>query len=186
MLATVGPKGRLAIVLDTGAVSRGSGNTGSNKERDVRKALVEDDLVEAVILFKENMFYNTPAPGIVLVVNRNKRHPGEILLINANRLFSKGRPKNYLEDSHIEQIATLYLDWKAEEGLSAIISKANASKNDYNLSPSLYVSTGEDAEVLPLDEAVVLLAEVEEERVEVDDKLDKVLTKLGFEGWRNG
>ena len=37
MLATVGPKGRLAIVLDTGAVSRGSGNTGSNKERDVRK-----------------------------------------------------------------------------------------------------------------------------------------------------
>ncbi|MEX1027782.1 MAG: N-6 DNA methylase [Candidatus Paceibacterota bacterium] len=186
MLASVGPKGRLAIVLDTGAVSRGSGNSGSNKERDVRKAFVEADLIEAVILFKENMFYNTTAPGIVLVVNRKKRHPGEMLFINASRLFSKGRPKNFLEPSHIEQIASPYLDWQAVEGLSAIITNAESAKNDYNLSPSRYISTGEEAEVLPLDEAVVLLAEAEEERAEVDQKLDEVLTKLGFKGWRNG
>ncbi|MEZ6131162.1 MAG: class I SAM-dependent DNA methyltransferase [Planctomycetaceae bacterium] len=186
MLASVGPKGRLAIVLDTGAVSRGSGNTGSNKERDVRKQFIEDDLVEAVVLFKENMFYNTTAPGIVLIVNRKKRHPGEILLINASRLFSKGRPKNYLEQAHIEQIAQPYLDWQAVESLSAIITNADAAKSDYNLSPSRYVSTGEEAEVLSLDEAVVLLAEAEEERSEADQKLDEVLTKLGFKGWRNG
>lgn len=186
MLASVGPKGRLAIVLDTGAVSRGSGNTGSNKERDVRKKFVEDDLVEAVILFKENMFYNTTAPGIVLVVNRQKRHPGEILLINASRLFSKGRPKNYLEQTHIEQIAKPYLDWQAVEGLSAIITNEDAAKSDYGLSPSRYVSTGEEVEVLPLDEAVVLLSEAEEERAEADEKLDDVMTKLGFTGWRNG
>lgn len=186
MLASVGPQGRLAIVLDTGAVSRGSGNTGSNKERDVRKEFVENDLIESVVLFKENMFYNTTAPGIVLVVNRKKRHPGEILLINASRLFSKGRPKNYLEESHIEQIASPYLSWQAVDGLSAIITNDEAAKNDYNLSPSRYVSTGEEAEVLPLDEAVVLLAEAEEEQAEADQKLDEVLTKLGFEGWRNG
>lgn len=186
MLASVGPKGRLAIVLDTGAVSRGSGNTGSNKERDARKYFVENDLIEAVVLFKENMFYNTTAPGIVLVVNRKKRHPGEILLINASRLFAKGRPKNYLEQAHIEQVAQPYLDWKAVEGLSAIITNTEAAKADYNLSPSRYISTGEEAEVLPLDEAVVLLAEAEEERTEADQKLDEVLTKLGFKGWRNG
>ncbi|MCB9924874.1 MAG: SAM-dependent DNA methyltransferase [Planctomycetaceae bacterium] len=186
MLASVGPSGRLAIVLDTGAVSRGSGNTGSNKERDARKHFVENDLIEAVVLFKENMFYNTTAPGIVLVVNRQKRHPGEILLINASRLFSKGRPKNYLEESHIEQITQPYLDWQAVDGLSAIVTNEVAAKGDYNLSPSRYVSTGEEVEVLPLDEAVVLLAEAEEERVEADQKLDDVLTKLGFEGWRNG
>lgn len=186
MLASVGPKGRLAVVLDTGAVSRGSGNTGSNKERDIRKHFVENDLIEAVVLFKENMFYNTTAPGIVLVANRTKRHPGEILLINASRLFSKGRPKNYLEESHIAQIASPYLEWKAVDGLSAIITNEEATKNDYNLSPSRYVSTGEEAVVLPLDEAVVLLAEAEEERAKADKRLYEVLTKLGFEGWRNG
>ena len=43
-----------------------------------------------------------------------------ILLINASKLFSKGRPKNYLEDQHVERIAQVYHDWKAEEGLSAM------------------------------------------------------------------
>jgi type I restriction enzyme M protein len=74
MVASLGPKGRMAVVLDTGAVSRGSGNQGSNKERDIRKKFVEDDLVEAVLLLPENLFYNTTAPGIVMVINRKKRH----------------------------------------------------------------------------------------------------------------
>ncbi len=51
------------------------------------------------MLLPENLFYNTTAPGIVMVVNRAKRHPGEILLINASKLFAKGRPKNYLTRS---------------------------------------------------------------------------------------
>src|SRR5919199_5290124 len=101
----------MAVVLDTGAVSRGSGNTGSNRERDIRKAFVEGnlmnegDLIEAVILLPENLFYNTTAPGIILVINEAKRHPGEILLINASRLFAKGRPKNYMTIEHVEHIA---------------------------------------------------------------------------------
>ena len=83
--------GRMAVVLDTGAVSRGSGNQGSNKERDIRKSFVEADMVEAVVLLPENLFYNTPAPGIILVLNTRKRHEGKILLINASKLCSKGR-----------------------------------------------------------------------------------------------
>ena len=108
----------MAVVLDTGAVSRGSGNTGSNKERDIRKVLVEGnlmnegDLIEAVILLPENLFYNTTAPGIIMVINKAKAHPDEILLINASKLFSKGRPKNYLTEEHIQQIAEIYHDWK--------------------------------------------------------------------------
>lgn len=185
MVASLGPKGRMAVVLDTGAVSRGSGNQGSNKERDIRKKFVEDDLVEGVLLLPENLFYNTTAPGIVMVINR-RRHPGEILLINATKHFSKGRPKNFLEEEHIQKIASVYHEWEAVEGLSAIVSKGDSVKNDYNLSPSRYVSTGAELEVLPLDEAVVELQEAEEERAEADRQLDEVLAQLGFEGWRNG
>ncbi|MCH7688571.1 MAG: N-6 DNA methylase [Planctomycetes bacterium] len=170
------------MVSNDGVVA-GFHYSGNFKTRS--KALVEDDLVEAVILFKENMFYNTNAPGIILVVNRKKRRSGEILMINASRFFSKGRPKNFLEESHIKQIASPYLDWKAVDGLSVIRTNEDVAKNDYNLSPSRYISTGEEVEVLPLDEAVVLLAEAEEERAEADQKLDAILTKLGFEGWRN-
>ena len=66
------------------------------------------------------------------------------------------------------------------------MSTAEAAKNDFNLSPSRYVATGGAEEVLPLEEAVVLLQEAEEERAEADRELDAVLAKLGFEGWRNG
>jgi type I restriction enzyme M protein len=186
MVAQLKPNGKMAVVLDTGAVSRGSGNQGSNKERDIRKQFVEADLVEAVLLLPSNLFYNTPAPGVVIVLNRKKRKPGEILLINGSKLFSKGRPKNFLEEQHIQQIAEAYHEWKAVEGLSAIIKKEEAVKNDYNLSPSRYVSTGDQDDVLPLEEAVVLLQEAEEERAEADKHLDAVLSKLGFEEWRDG
>ena len=185
MAASLNDAGRMAVVLDTGAVSRGSGNQGSNKERDIRKQFAESDLVESVLLLPENLFYNTTAPGIVMVINKRKRKKGEILLINASKLFSKGRPKNFLEEKHIDQIAKAYHGWRAEESVSAVISKADAAKNDYNLSPSRYVSIGGETEVLPLDEAVVLLQEAEEERAEADRELNKVLAKLGFQGWRN-
>jgi len=182
MLASLDERGKMAVVLDTGAVSRGSGNQGSNRERDIRKAFVERDLIEAVILLPENLFYNTTAPGIILVVNRRKPRRGEILLINASQQFAKGRPKNYLTQEHIARIASLYHDWRAEEGLSAIITSDEASRNDYNLSPSRYVSTNGKEEVLPLEEAVVRLQEAEEERAEADRELSQILQKLGL--WR--
>ena len=172
----------MALVIDTGSVSRGSGNQGSNRERDIRKEFVEHDLIEAVVLLPENLFYNTPAAGLIIVINNKKRHPGEILLINASKLFAKGRPKNYLTEEHIDQIAQVYHSWRAEEGLSAIITKEEAARNDYNLSPSRYVTVDEKEEVLPLEEAVVLLQEAEEERKEADQALREVLKILGL-GW---
>ncbi len=139
-----------------------------------------------VVLLPENLFYNTTAPGIILVANRKKRHKGEVPLINASKLCSKGRPKNFLEDQHIAQIGRVYHDWRAEPGLSAVVTRDEVTKNDFNLSPSRYVATNGKEEVLPLEEAVVLLAEAEEERADADRQLDAVLTKLGFGGWRNG
>ena len=103
-----------------------------------------------------------------------------MLLINASKLFSKGRPKNRLTEEHVEQIARVYHGWTEEEGISAIITKEQAAKNDYNLSPSRYVAGAEQEEVLPLEEAVVLVQEAEEEREDADKGLDEVLSRLGL------
>jgi type I restriction enzyme M protein len=181
MFASLRENGKMALVIDTGAVSRGSGNVGSNRERDIRKALVEADVVETVILLPENLFFNTSAPGIIMVLNKAKAHPGEILLVNASKLFAKGRPKNYLADDHIQQIFETYHDWRAEQGVSVFITTEEAGRNDYNLSPSRYVASDEQEPVLPLEEALVLLAEAEEERRDADAELDAVLAALGFE-----
>jgi len=120
----------------------------------------------------------------VMVLDRAKRHPGEMLLINASSLFVKGRPKNELTDEHVARIAALYHEWRAEEGLAAVITTAEAARNDYNLSPSRYVTTDGGEEVLPLEEAMTLLRQAEEERAEADAALREVLGSLGLDGIR--
>lgn len=181
MFASLKEKGKMAVVLDTGAVSRGSGNEGTNRERDIRKAFVENDFVEAVILLPENLFYNTTAPGVIIVINKSKpnERQSKILLINASKLFEKGRPKNFLPDSSIQKISEIYLNFKEEEGISKIVTKDEIVKNDYNLSPSRYVSQGNIDETLPIEEAILLLREAEEERKEADMKLKEILKILG-------
>jgi len=182
MFASLNGQGKMAVVLDTGAVSRGSGNTGKNRERDIRKEFVERDLVEAVVLLPENLFYNTTAPGIILVINKSKpdERKGKILLINASKLFKKGRPKNYLPDESIDLIADIYLNWKEEEGISKIIAREEATRNDYNLSPSRYVAQNGEDDTLDLEDAIVQLKEAEEERNEADEKLRTILKELGL------
>jgi len=181
MFASLKDKGRMAVVLDTGAVSRGSGNVSRNRERDIRKQFVDNDMVEAVLLLPENLFYNNTAPGIILVINTSKRKPGEILLINASKLFKKGTPKNFLPDETIAKVSALYLRWKEEGGIAKVVRKEEVVKNDYNLSPSRYVVQNGGDDTLPLEDAVVLLREAEEERKEADRKLKAVLAKLGLE-----
>jgi type I restriction enzyme M protein len=181
MFASLKDTGRMAVVLDTGAVSRGSGNEGSSRERDIRKKFVENDFVEAVILMPDNLFYNTTSAGIILVLNKEKKHKNKVMLINASKLFEKGRPKNFIPDSHLKKISDIYKKWKAEEGISKILSKDEIAKNDYNLSPSRYVSQNGEDKTLPLDEAVVLLKESKEEQKKSDKKLKDVLKQIGFD-----
>ncbi|MBP8972299.1 MAG: SAM-dependent DNA methyltransferase [Anaerolineae bacterium] len=189
MYASLEPGGRMAVVVDTGAASRGSGNKGRNKERDIRKQFVDADAIEAVILLPDNLFFNTSAPGIIMVMRKvgdahPREHAGEILLVNASKFCEKGRPKNFLTDAHIAHIADLVLTWTEEEHVSAIVSRAEVTHNDYNLSPSRYVSSNDAEPPLPLEEAVVRLREAEEARAEADAKLDAVLAALGFPHWR--
>jgi type I restriction enzyme M protein len=181
MYASLNDKGKMAVVLDTGAVSRGSGNAGSNRERDIRKQFVENDLVEAVLLLPENLFYNTTAPGIIIVINKAKpkERKNKILLINASKLFQKGRPKNYLPDESITLITDKYLSWNEEEGISKIITKEEAARNDYNLSPSRYVAKNGEDDTLDLEDAIVQLKEAEEERKQADEKLKTILKEMG-------
>lgn len=186
MLASLDEEGRAVVVLDTGAVSRGSGGQGSNKERDIRKKLVDGDLIEAVVLLPDNLFYNTTSPGILLCLNKNKERSrrGKIILINASREFEKGKPKNFITDGGVEKIARAFADGKDVDAFVKAITLEAAAKNDYNLSPSRYVAVDGGEEILPLEDAVVLLREAEEERTAADEAFDEAMQQLGLGGWR--
>ncbi len=172
--------GRAAIVLDTGAVSRGSGSKNTNRERDIRKKFVEEDHIEAVILLPENLFYNTTAPGIILLLNRNKpaERKGEILIINLSNYFESQKPKNVLTDAGIDAATEVYNDWETREKLSRVITLQDAEKTDYNLSPSQFVDVGETIEHRPVDEILVDLTDARIAREKADSALDEVLSSL--------
>ena len=190
MMSSLKSGGRMAVVLDTGSASRGSGNKGKNSERDIRKAFVEADMVEAVILLPDNLFFNTSAPGIIMVMRHStadapRDHAEEILLINASNLRQKGNPKNFLGDEHIERVADILLNWREVEDISKIVKRAEVVRNDHNLSPSRYVSESDVEPPLPLEEALAQLQDAEEARRQADAKLDEVMQVLGFADWRN-
>ena len=180
MLASLNDSGRAAIVLDTGAASRGSGSSGNNKEKTVRKWFVDNDLIEGVIYLPENLFYNTTAPGIILFLNKAKsaKQKNKIFLLNASREFEKGDPKNFIPDEDIARIAETFKTWKEVEKLSRIVSKDEIIKNDYNISPSRYIHTGEAEEYRPISEILDDLKILEDEGEQIDTSLKDILSKL--------
>ena len=97
-LACLKDNGRAAVVLDTGAITRGSGSTQGDKEKKIRKWFVEQDMIEGVILLPDNLFYNTTAAGVIVFLNKNKipARKNKIVLLNASQEFYKGKPKNHI------------------------------------------------------------------------------------------
>ena len=179
--ASMNATGRAAVVLDTGAVSRGSGNAGTNKEKTVRQWFVDHDLIESVLYLPENLFYNTTAPGIVLFLNKAKpkERKGKVFLVNASQVFEKGDPKNFIPEAGIQRIADTLIGWTEAEKLSSIVGHAELKKNDYNISPSRYIHTSDAETYRPIAEIVEELAVIEAEARETDKALRGILKQLG-------
>jgi type I restriction enzyme M protein len=141
-LACLNEKGRAAVVLDTGAVTRGSGSKNEDKERNIRKWFVDRDLIDGVVLLPDNLFYNTTAAGVIVVLNKRKpaSRKNKIVLVNAARRVEKGKPKNFIPDDVIRPLAAAFLKGQPVPGEIAVITREQAEGGDYNLSPSRWLS----------------------------------------------
>lgn len=179
-LACMNDHGRAAVVLDTGAVTRGSGSKNEDKERTIRKWFVEHDLIDGVILLPENLFYNTTAAGVIVVLSKRKSaaRKGRIVLLNASRRFKKGRPKNYLPEEDIRPLAAMYLKGEPVEGELAVITTEQAREADYNLSPGRWVAQGSDADHRPIKAIVADMLALDEKAREIDQTLARLLAPL--------
>lgn len=172
--------GRAAIVLDTGAVSRGSGSKNEDKERALRQWFVEQDLIDGVVLLPDNLFYNTNAPGVIIFLRRDKPKDrrGRITLVNASGEAKKGTPKNYLPPEAAQKIAAAYHAGTDVPGFVKTITSEEAAANDYNLSPSRFVAVEVDNTSRTLAEIVADLATLEAKGAALSESLLPVLIKL--------
>ncbi|WP_104565408.1 N-6 DNA methylase [Ralstonia mannitolilytica] len=176
-LACLNDHGRAAVVLDTGAVTRGSGSKNEDKERNIRKWFVDNDLIDGVILLPENLFYNTTAAGVIIVLRKHKPEArrGKIVLLNASKRFKKGRPKNYLPEEDIRPLAAMYLKGESVEGELTVITSAQAREADYNLSPSRWVGQNGTAEVGSIQDLLSELVRLDKQTHGLTESLAKLL-----------
>lgn len=179
-LACLDTNGRAAVVLDTGAVSRGSGSRNEDKERNIRKWFVDNDYIDGVILLPDNLFYNTNSAGIIVVLNKRKpaARKGKITLLNASKHFKKGRPKNYLPEEAIRSLAATYLKGDAIEGQLAVINAQDAEEKDYNLSPGLWVAQHNGTDHRPIKSIVEDLLKLDQKASEIDHTLARLVAPL--------
>jgi len=179
-LSAMEDDGRACVVLDTGAVTRGSGSKNEDKERNIRKWFVDRDLIDGVILLPENLFYNTTAAGVIVVLNKRKpaARKGKIHLLNASKHFRKGKPKNYLPEEDIRPLAAMYLKGEAVEGELVVITTQQAEEADYNLSPSRWVGQSDDVVHVSVHELIGRLKALSADIEGADKALFTLLGRL--------
>ena len=179
-LACLNERGRAAVVLDTGALTRGSGAKHEDRERNIRKWFVDRDLIDGVILLPDNLFYNTSAAGVIVVLSKRKSEArtDRIVLLNASRRVRKGRPKNFIPEEDIRVIAEAFAEGDPREGEVAVITREQAAGADYNLSPSRWVGQTEAVTHRPITEIIAEMRRLDEEAREVDARLTDMLARL--------
>lgn len=176
-MACLGDRGRAAVVLDTGAVTRGSGSKNEDKERNIRKWFVEHDLIDGVILLPDNLFYNTNAAGVIVVLSKRKpaARKDKVVLLNASRRVQKGRPKNFIPDEDIRPLATAYLKGEPVDGELIVVDRAKIAEADYNLSPSRWVGQSSSAEVGSVSALVRELGALDKDAHQLSATISKML-----------
>ena len=154
--------GSAFFLLPHGVLFRGS------KEGDIRKLLIDDNLLDAVIGLPSNLFLNTQIPVCVLIFKKT-RNDKDILFIDASKEFVKEGKQNYLSDDQIEKIKSAYSLRKDIDKFSHVASLEEIKKNDYNLNIPRYVDTSEEKEPVDLTQVVSELVQIETE-IEATEK----------------
>jgi len=177
MLATLNNTGRLGIVLDNGALFRGQ------REGKIRKAVVEADLIEGVVALPPNLFYNTGAPGCLIIINKNKSEDLEnkVFFIHAEKEYEEGKAQNFLKYEHIDKIVKVYRKKEEVEKFSAIIDLEEIKENDYNLNVSRYIDILPEEEPIDVAECIKELKKLQDERAELEKEFQKNMEELGYE-----
>ncbi len=165
-IETLKPKsGRMAAVVPHGMLFRGS------SEGRIRRKLVEENLLDAVIGLPERLFFGTGIPATVLVFRKHKEDDS-VLFIDASRGFTAGTNQNALEEAHLAKIVETYQARETQDKYAYRAARAEIEEKDFNFNIPRYVDTFEA-------EAEVDLMAVRAERTKLNADLAELETRMG-------
>lgn len=174
MVKSMNSTGRMTVVLPHGALFR------KNAEGKIRKKLIKQDLLEAVIGLGPNIFYGTQLAACVLVFKQNKEEgkKNKVLFIDASEEIRTGRAQNFLEPEHVQKIYDWYKDYQDVENHVKIADLEEIKENDFNLNIPLYVEKVIEDNLPTVDEALADLKVAWNESLIAETKFKEILKKF--------
>ena len=177
MVAALNAKGRLGVVLPHGPLFRGG------SEADIRRGMLREDLIEAVIGIAPRLFHGTGIPTAVVVVDRGKPAPRtrKVLFVDASGAFEKGRNRNRLREEDVRRVVSTFRAGEDVDGFARAVSLEEIERNGWKLNVNHYVDPARDDAPLDLADAVRALRETRRECDAAWKALDDNLAEMGFD-----
>lgn len=172
--------GRVAVIVPHGVLFRGAA------EGRIRQALIEENLLDAVVGLPANLFTTTGIPVAILVFDRSREEGGtnadrrDVLFIDASREFTPGKTMNLLEDAHVGKILETYRSRAEVEKYSHSASPQEIAENGFNLNIPRYVDTFVPEEAIDLAAVQTDINRIEAELAEVRVQMAGYLRELGI------
>jgi type I restriction enzyme M protein len=177
MIATTNTNGMVGVVMPHGVLFRGAA------EGDIRKGILQEDLVEAVVGLPTNLFYGTGIPAAILIVNRAKKadRKKKVLFIEGSREFKEGSAQNYLREEDVKKVAAAFHAFKDIPKYARVVPLEEIEKNDFNLNIARYVETADAVVKVDVAHALARLRELEGRRAEAESRMNGYLKELGYD-----
>jgi len=163
--------GRVGVIVPHGVLFRGGA------EGKIRQAMVEENLLKAVIGLPANLFFGTGIPAAILIFDKNKKTK-DILFIDASREYLDGKKQNYLREQYIEKIVKTFKAFKSVDKYAYRATPNEIKENDFNLNIPRYVDTFEEEAEVDIPAVQKEIKQIEAELATTRKQMDKYLKEL--------
>ena len=163
----------MAIVLPHGVLFRGG------EEERIRKNLIENNHIDAIIGLPANIFFGTGIPTVIIIL-KQRRSNNDVLIVDASKGFVKVGKNNHLQASNIKKIVDSVVQRKDVDKFSRVVSQQRIRDEGYNLNIPRYVDTFEEEEPVDLQAEFATLTKLQNESQNIDEELDKYFHELGL------
>lgn len=163
--------GTAVFILPHGVLFRGQG------EATIRKKLIENNLLDAVIGLAGGQFMNTQIPVCIMILKKSRDQTG-VVVIDASKQFEKCGKVNRMTQQHLNKIVKAYRERKDVEKFCRVVDFSEMQKNDFNLNIPRYVDTSEEAEPVNLYDVLKEIVEIEKQEQEISRELAEMLQDL--------
>uniref|UniRef100_UPI00129277F5 N-6 DNA methylase n=1 Tax=Candidatus Magnetaquicoccus inordinatus TaxID=2496818 RepID=UPI00129277F5 len=162
------------VVVPHGVLFRGS------SEGLIRKKLIEENLLDAVIGLPEKLFYGTGIPAAILIFRRKKRDRN-VLFVDASREYQDGKNQNFLEEAHLAKIVETCRARKSVEMYAHLATFDEMAGNDFNLNIPRYVDTFVEEEEIDLQAVRAEREKLKTELAALEVEMNGYLRELGYD-----